>query len=106
MARRDEIPEPEITPADPEDVAGTEPVPGTDVTDVDTVGQPDAEDEAKEDRPPFMSEGVRQDLLTFGKATDPASGGVFERDEDGKVTFTTRRGKVTTFDVKGLQGQG
>jgi hypothetical protein len=103
MARR-EVSEPEITPAAPEDVLGTEPTPGSDATDVDTIGEPDDanEDAAKEeDKEPFLSEGVRQDLLTFGQATDPATGGVFKRDEDsGSVTFTPKRRNRPALEVE------
>ncbi len=44
---------------------------------------------------PFMSEGVRGELETWGRAVDPATGGVFDLDKDtGKVTFTDRSGNV------------
>jgi hypothetical protein len=50
---------------------------------------------AAEPAKPFLSEGVRVDLEQHGKATDPATGGVFEMDDSGAVTFTDRAGKVT-----------
>ena len=113
MARiRGDHPEPEITPADPADVLGTEPTPGSDVTATDTTGEPveldedaareraqrelDGEpvDDAKsddDDGEPFMSEGVRQDLVTFGRAVDPMTGGEFVREKDSdSVTFTPK----------------
>lgn len=45
---------------------------------------------------PFLSEGVRLELEQSGKAGDPVTGGVFEKDPDtGQITYTDRAGKVT-----------
>lgn len=118
QADRAETPEPEITPAAREDVLGTEPTPGSDATNVDTFGRPELNEDAeraraqreldaggesddaesedldpndKRDGEPFVSEGVRQDLLTFGEAVDPGTGGTFRLDEDsGSATFTPK----------------
>ena len=55
-------------------------------------------------RPSFlMSEGTWTDLETYGKITDPATGGVFELDRgSGKVTHTDRRSGTVT-DVPGVE---
>jgi hypothetical protein len=46
--------------------------------------------------PPFMSEGVRQDLMHTAEVLDPMSGGVFRRDtESGKISFTPKGGGET-----------
>lgn len=47
-------------------------------------------------RRPFLSAGVRNDLEVWGKATCPATGGVFTRDPaSGKIAYTDRSGHVT-----------
>lgn len=44
---------------------------------------------------PFVSEGLRVDLVQYGQATDPATGAVLAMDPDtGDITVTAR-------DVKG-----
>jgi hypothetical protein len=41
--------------------------------------------------PPRMSEGVRQDLELNGRAIDPATGALLQRDPDtGEITVTER----------------
>ena len=45
--------------------------------------------------PPFMSEGVRQDLQHSLRVLDPMTGGTFVRDPDtNKVTFHAKTGEV------------
>lgn len=107
MARRNE---PEVTPAvERQDEDGAvelgpdgqplEPTPGSDASDVD--GPDEGDDEDKPTEPPFMSEGVRQDLLQSGRAVDPMTGGLFERDPDsGLITFTDKRtGDTIDFEL-------
>lgn len=44
--------------------------------------------------PPFMSEGVRQDLQHATEVIDPMSGGTFRRDPDsGAITFRSKTGE-------------
>jgi hypothetical protein len=85
----------DVSPAldrDGNPVNPTEDKPGDNATPAPAA--PSAEDL---DAPPTMSEGVRVDIQHHGKAVDPGTGGLWERHGDGKVTFTTRRGKV--FEV-------
>ena len=49
--------------------------------------------------PPFLSEGVRQDLETFGEAVDPGTGGMFKV-ENGHLTFTPRQGDKVVVDIR------
>lgn len=55
--------------------------------------EPEAAEQPKAPRP-FMSEGMRQDLVTSGHAADPVSGARYTLDrEAGVVTITDRSGE-------------
>ncbi len=61
-----------------------------------------APDEAQASAPrvPKMSEGVRHDLATIGRATEPNTGDLWEMDRDtGVVTVTDRDGNASVLDV-------
>lgn len=49
--------------------------------------------------PPFLSEGVRQDLETFGEAVDPGSGGMFKV-ENGEIVFTPKKGDPVVVNLR------
>jgi hypothetical protein len=53
----------------------------------------DAQDAAPAKPQPFLSEGMRQDLEQWGRATDPITGAVFVLDADtGEVTVVEQPG--------------
>jgi hypothetical protein len=98
----DPFADPPVTPAEP-DAAATDVVSTQDVASL--TGGLTTDAVANVPRvvvpKPFLSEGMRSDLESGGRAIDPVSGAVYKLDrESGVVTVTDKDGKeLDTFEL-------